>query len=968
MRFSFSKICVLLPALLLAQRLAAQQTGPKPAFSDGIRLATQLMERGQRDSFEQAFEQLQKQAAQSKSPEQLAEIGLLRGNYLQYSLQQLDSARAVYLATLARLSPGQTRHIRLALLKHLSHNYYGTFFNAQAVETCNTCIRLADSLGDPYNKFACLTTLGNVEVNERNFDKADRCYRDALQLARLTADSGLISKAYFQTGNIFADMGDLDRSLTYLDSAEMWMPAANFRRDHAELLFWKGLVHAGKGDYARAIQHYKAVLPTYAAFKDTLRLIHVQKDMSDVLLKTGKHTEAIQVAEQAFSLINNRKAHYEKQELFKILYEAHKTRGDFAKALRYHEQWQAIKDTIAAQNHVNALAYMEARHQLTDKQQQIEQQQKQKNIYRAALMLAVALCAALLYFYRKAQKTRRELAAKNALVEQQRAELLHLDGMKSRFFANVSHELRTPLTLILGPLASALKSGELGNRNFTLLKKAQQSGQELLKLVSEILDLSKLESGKLELRTEKTLLLPFVRRVVSQFESHAEMRQLRLTLEFLPEKNLQIITDPAKLENILNNLLSNAIKFTPPEGAIAVRVEDLGHSLRFAVADTGRGIHPDDLPRIFDRFYQTARPDAAAEGGTGIGLALCRELAELFGGRIWAESPASNGAAPGSVFYFELPKKEVFGMAELPAEPVQNLDIPHEAAPLAPAPRPATAGPEKRPAVLVVEDNPSLREYIQFLLSEKYRVFTAENGRDALAQLRDGERGMRDGAAPHPHPSSLIPDLIVSDLMMPLLDGYQLLEALKSDLRLRQIPVVMLTARADVRDKLKALRIGVDDYLLKPFDEEELLARVENLLANARNRAGFVEPAQPEAEEPGGTPPPENIISEADAQWLQTLESQVQRHLTERDFGTERMGAAMNLSTRQLQRNLQRLTGLSPGQYLREARLQHARHLLETDRRASVKSVALTVGWSDVEYFAQQFRQRFGKLPSELRG
>lgn len=955
MRFFFSKICVLLLALFPVQRAVAQQPGPKSAFGDNIRLAKQLLERGQRDSFGQVFAAARKQALQSKSPEQLAEADLLQGNYLQYSLQQLDSARAVYLAILARLSPNQAPRIRLDILKHLSHNYYGTFFNAQAVETCNTCIRLADSLGDLHQKFACLTTLGNVEANERNFDKATQRYRDALQLARLTADSGMVSKAYFQIGSLQLSTGDFRQGLAYLDSVEAWMPATNFKRNHIELLFWKGLVYDGLGEYARALQHFEAVLPTYAEFKDTLRIIHVQKDMSNTLLKMGNYAEAIQLAQQAFGLINNRKAHYEKQELFKILYEAHKARGEFAQALRYHEQWQDIKDSVAAQNHVNALAYMETRHQLADKQQQIEQQQKQKNIYLVALILAVGLCAALFYFYRKVQKTRRELAAKNTLVEQQRAELQHLDEMKSRFFANVSHELRTPLTLILGPIASTLKSGELGNRNFTLLKKAQQSGQDLLKLVSEILDLSKLESGKLELRAEKTMLLPFVRRVVSQFESHAEMRHLQLTLAFSPEKSLQILTDPAKLENILNNLLSNAIKFTPPEGSVAVSVEDLGHSLRFAVADTGRGIHPDDLPRVFDRFYQTSQSNAAAEGGTGIGLALCRELVELFGGRIWAESPADGRPNPGSVFRFEIPKKEIFGMAELPIEPPETADIPHEAAPLAVA-RVAPASPQKQATVLVVEDNPSLREYIQFLLSEKYRVVTAENGREALAQLRDVLR------------TSLVPDLIVSDLMMPLMDGYQLLENLKSDPHLRQIPVVMLTARADVRDKLKALRIGVDDYLLKPFDEEELLARVENLLANARNKAAFAQPTQPEPGEPEAAQPPGNDISEADALWLQTLENTVQQHLTEREFGVERMGAAMNISARQLQRNLQRLTGLSPSQYLREARLQHARQLLESGKSASIKSVALTVGWTDVEYFAQQFRQRFGKLPSEFRG
>ncbi len=250
------------------------------------------------------------------------------------------------------------------------------------------------------------------------------------------------------------------------------------------------------------------------------------------------------------------------------------------------------------------------------------------------------------------------------LIEGQADELRKLDKVKSRFFANVSHELRTPLTLILGPIGSVLKNNKLTNRDFTHLLKAQQSGKDLLKLVASILDLSKMESGKLELHESPEVLFNLVHRIASAFESHAQREGIGFEFEYLANKDLQLRLDREKLETILNNLLSNAVKFTPSGGNISIKTEDLGHALRISVADTGRGIHSADLPHVFDRFYQSAQAGAPAEGGTGIGLALSRELAKMMGGRIWVESPATGAGGEGSTFFVEIPRVEVLGSIE----------------------------------------------------------------------------------------------------------------------------------------------------------------------------------------------------------------------------------------------------------------------------------------------------------------
>lgn len=532
-------------------------------------------------------------------------------------------------------------------------------------------------------------------------------------------------------------------------------------------------------------------------------------------------------------------------------------------------------------------------------------------------------------------------------ITQQAVKLRRLDEVKSRFFANVSHELRTPLTLLLSPLDTVLKNNRLIPGDHRMLAIAREGGKDLLKLIGSLLDLSKLESGKMEVQEQPTPFLPFLKRVLAPFESHAEHLGLALSFQYDLPDQLCLAIDRNKVEMVLNNLLSNAVKFTPPGGSIRLHAAPHGSAILIKVSDTGRGIHPNDLPYVFDRFYQSAQPGAPTEGGTGIGLALCRELAELLGGRIWVESSVAPPLNPeresrkGSVFAFEFPAKETFDSTVVPEEKLVSQAYANGGA-QSELVRPVYPEDPSRAKVLVVEDNPQLREFLEVMLSRHYQVITAENGRAALDRLLQTKDC----------------DLIISDVMMPVMDGFQLLETLKSDARYRRLPVVMLTARADMQDKLQALRIGVDDYLLKPFVEEELLARLANVLRNSRERSHYQQDDEAVAEE---SPP----ATAAQDQWLHNLETLVLASLTDPQFSTEFIADHLGLSRRQLQRRLQQWVGTSPNEYIREIRLHEARRLLESRRAASVKAAAAGVGYADVEYFSVQFRERFGKLPSE---
>ncbi|RCR68725.1 response regulator [Larkinella punicea] len=597
---------------------------------------------------------------------------------------------------------------------------------------------------------------------------------------------------------------------------------------------------------------------------------------------------------------------------------------------------------------------IDSRYQNKYKEQQLEEHQLalrlKNNQLRFSLIIVflVLVSAVGLYFgYRKQRQAKRKLIEQNTLIHNQTTKLKALDAAKSRFFANVSHELRTPLTLLLGPISTLLNENRLTGKQTSLLQFAHRSGKQLGQLVTDILDLGKMEMGKMELDERPTLLAAFFRSHFAQFESLAESRNLRYTFHIAVADDVEANLDQAKCRQILNNLLGNAFKFTPTGGQITATVGLADGRLQLSIADTGPGIHPDDMPHLFDRYFQTTRPGKPAEGGTGIGLALCHEYVQLLRGEIDAESTLDTG----SVF------RVVFPVVVLPAntssrnrEPLHSRQTVN-AGDRGVARRALTTGEtggvmhNSKPTILVVEDNADLQAYIRLILSDQYQVVTADNGKAALERLRvDSKAGI---------------SLILSDLMMPVMDGYQLLRQLKSDDATRHLPVIMLTARADAQDKLRALRIGIDDYLLKPFDEEELLTRIANLLANqAARRLAITQEEKPDRAGP--------VLSQEDREWLATFEGFVQQNLADPTLNVPELAHQFAMSESTLLRQLKRLTGLSPLQYVQAVRMEEARRLLESHTNYSITQVAAKVGYADARSFARSFRTRFGKPPSEL--
>ncbi|MFN0214739.1 MAG: ATP-binding protein, partial [Saprospiraceae bacterium] len=397
------------------------------------------------------------------------------------------------------------------------------------------------------------------------------------------------------------------------------------------------------------------------------------------------------------------------------------------------------------------------------------------------IFLAIAAIVGYVKYHTYALKTRNRVLeesvkARTATIEEQAEELRKLDQLKSRFFANVSHELRTPLTLMVAPLTSMLKREYWKDKDLMLLQMMQRNGKLLLKLVNEILDLSKLETGRIEVHETPVLLFEFMRPFVAQFSSFGDSVRVKFHYDYRADRDLVVLLDKEKVEKIINNFLSNALKFSPLGSTVDLMVEEQGQDLLVKVKDSGQGIHPKDLPYIFDRFFQSKQPDAVIQGGTGIGLSLCKELAELLSGKVWVES--EYGA--GSTFFFQFPMIKA-DRASLSQH--GNSDDAEQAILPMPAILAKPTLTSTNPSILIVEDNADLRLFMQSFLGAHYQIYEAVNGKDGFDLLQSG----------------LNPDLIISDVMMPVMDGIRMLELVKSKDQLRHIPFIILTARSDAK-------------------------------------------------------------------------------------------------------------------------------------------------------------------------
>lgn len=516
--------------------------------------------------------------------------------------------------------------------------------------------------------------------------------------------------------------------------------------------------------------------------------------------------------------------------------------------------------------------------------------------------------------------------------------LRELDQVKTRLYTNITHEFRTPLTVILGETEQLEKRATALQRpGLTAIRK---QGRQLLLLVNQMLDLAKVEAGSLPLHQIQGNVVLFLKYVLESFYSLALGKQIELRFESVTTE-FWMDYDPDKLQKIAANLLSNALKFTPPGGQVTLRVHT-GESLQFVVIDTGQGIPADKLPFVFDRFYQADDTAIRPAEGTGIGLTLTKELVRLFGGTIQVESRPGEG----STFSVLLPvtrkaTRQLLDTDHLSNENRRTAPSPETSAASLPGGKTAHSD---APQLLIIEDNADVVRYLSALLSAEYQIYCAQNGREGV------EAALRR-----------VPDLIISDVMMPEMDGFEVCRTLKTDARTSHIPIVLLTAKADLDSRIEGLEQGADAYLAKPFEERELkvqLRKLHELRQALRERyAGSGPPA------PAPTDPP--AFRREDA-FFRKLNAVLESNFQKAAFGVPELCKAMGMSRTSLYRKLIALTGKNIEDHLRGFRLAKARELLQTTDR-SIKEIAWDCGFNDQAHFSRSFRQEFGMAPGEAR-
>ncbi len=511
--------------------------------------------------------------------------------------------------------------------------------------------------------------------------------------------------------------------------------------------------------------------------------------------------------------------------------------------------------------------------------------------------------------------------------------LLQIEKLRARFFANISHEFRTPLTLIKAPLEDLLISRP-DDKDRKAFHRMHLQCERLLHLINQLLDLSKMESGILQLEPKATNVPAFLGQLAAGFESLTETKQLNYQIN-LSRQEFWLMADREKLEQIVVNLLANAIKFAPVGGWVSMEVKNY-NPLRIRVGNNGDPIPKEEIDKIFNRFYQMGD---RRHQGAGIGLSLVRELVELHNGKLGVESSSEKG----TWFWIDLPLEKTEALP-LPTEEVVVPEALYKISNNGSYPSAPTNGTlaQEKPLLLIVEDHSEVRTYIREKLQDDYVILEATDGQSGLKQALDK-----------------LPDLILSDLMMPQMDGLSFCEHVKSDPRTNHIPFILLTAKADILSRLEGLSRGADDYLAKPFNSRELQLRVHNLIEQRRKlRQRFMQSVKLE--------PQELELDSVEHQFLKKAVQVVEDQIENPDFKVEDFAKALFLSRTHLHRKLKNLTGESASDFIRKLRLQRAAQLLEANAD-SVTQIAFRVGFSSQSYFTKCFKAKFGVAPSEYR-
>lgn len=796
-----------------------------------------------------------------------------------------------------------------------------------AIEYYENALAIYIKLEDKDREGGIYHNLAGIYNDEGQIDKSISNYNKAIEIATILKDSTWIATLYVNFG------------LVYLKSDNT----------KAKDLFTKGLNIAlstgSKSTQGFAYQNLASVhvsLEKYAlAEKYALKC-----------LELGEYLSIHQLVENSHD------------RLYKIYYKT----GKYKKAIEHLKTSQQISDSIYTQNNASLLKEMQAKYESEKKGSENDLLRKEAEIQESklrrrntAISLLIILFVFLLIgsavFYRanyvrkqlldKIRKQKEGAERDREIIEHQTEKLKEHDIMKSRFFANVSHDFRTPLTLIMGSLDNIKHDtdSQLTYSSLQDLNMGEKNCNKLLFLANEINELNRLDEGSLRLKLKNLNAAEFIKLITDMFSSAADAQLISLYYESTLGRDQIIAADPNHFERIIYNLLTNALKFTPKGGRITVKVQmdtsEGSNMLIVKISDTGKGISKNSLPYVFNRFYQSIKNDYSTREGFGIGLALVKELVTLHSGKISVSSKERVGTTFTLTFPVVTHTSESETVApEFSYDPdMIVVDTQEASKEQIEATSPSIFSDKVDQTVLIVEDHKEIAEYIDSIISRKYNTLIAPNGKAALEILKNNKVS-----------------LVVTDLMMPWMDGFELVQAIKDNEQLENLPIVVVSARTSQEDKNRVLELGVNDFLIKPFKAEELLLRINNLIKN--NEQGNEDLGSLFINNEGQ-------LKEFEKDLVKKLEDLVVKNISNSRFSVVQLADEMAASERQIYRMIKKLSGKTPYEYIKEVRWQYIEYMLKNKKISTIAEAARSIGMSNVTDFKKQFNKRFNKLPSE---
>lgn len=921
----------LFPPLAWAQNIGSFQTNTllidihRPAAADSIQIGT----------LQDSITALQNLGA------------LYRNNYvkaLSYYQQALKIAKQI-----KRPEKQVKLYLEMAKLSQDFANY------PQALGELHEALEVSQKSGYREGQASSLFEIGWFYNNIGDSGKAIRFIKESLSLNQELGDRREAAKSLGMLGNIYMNQGEYTTSLKYYNSCIKILKEINEKLGLASAYANIAVLYQLQSDYSMALKYHDKSFaisskqgfkgPMLLYYKDMGHFIQVAPD--SLLFRIGikpslRYQTAINYGTRALEMAREENNIIQRAYILQFLISAYEQLGDYKTAYFNLKTLTAIKDSISGEEKQKEVIRKEVEFNFKQRaaanQAVLEKEALKQRIIRSSLIAGLILLLVFsIIVLRQRNKTRK---ARETAEQSER--------QKQRFFTNISHEFRTPLTLLIGPLEDLMAGGD--ERAFkAIIPEMYRNSKRLLRLINQLLDLSRLDAERFKINTQREDIIPFTKQIVHAFSSLAEAGEIELEMIVDPKLNssparskLTFYFDEDIVEKILSNLLSNAFKYTPKGGHIAVMIslpESNPGYLLLKVKDSGTGIPEDVLPYIFGRFYQVENQNTQ-EMGSGIGLALVKELVELHGGKISVQSKEKEG----TTFNCFLPvnkKISTFSKPPLIREkenfvPVLEEDMEQGKEGLT-IKEPDEEG---KPVVLVVEDHQDIRKYIGSKLKDQYELLEAQNGEQGLQIAREH-----------------IPGLVISDVVMPLMDGIAFCRTLKTDNRTSHIPIILLTARAEDSDKMTGLETGADAYLIKPFNSRELLIRVKNLIESRNKmRAKFSERLV--------VKPSEIAVTSHDREFIQKLLKTVEAHIDDRKFSVDTLSRAVNMSTSQLNRKLNAIINQPASKFIRSVRLQRAMDLLK-NTSDSISEVAFKTGFEDPSYFSRVFKARFGCLPSE---